>query len=226
MEKVKNLVSFSGGKDSTAMLLMLLEKGYHIDGIIFADTGMEFEAVYRHIENVEKYIGRKITRLSGDITFEEGIEKYGWAHYHMRWCTGELKTNVIKKYTARQKYTMYVGIAADEQRRLKPKKNYIYPLAEWGITEAQALEYCYRKGFDWDGLYEKLDRLGCYACPFKNLKELRIIYKDFPEYWRKMEALDGKAKKRAGYKFRAGYTVVELGRRFEAEERQMKLKVL
>ena len=33
-----NIVSLSGGKDSTAMLLMMLEKSYRIDEIIFCDT--------------------------------------------------------------------------------------------------------------------------------------------------------------------------------------------
>jgi hypothetical protein len=35
-----------------------------------------------------------------------------------------------------------------------------YPLIDWNITEKQALEYCYSKGFNWSGLYEKFkDRL-------------------------------------------------------------------
>lgn len=67
---MKNIVQFSGGKDSTAMLLMMLEKGMPVDEIIFCDTGMEFPEVYQHIKQVEKYIGRKITRLSADYSFE------------------------------------------------------------------------------------------------------------------------------------------------------------
>lgn len=33
-----NIVSFSGGKDSTAMLLLMFERGIPVDRIIFADT--------------------------------------------------------------------------------------------------------------------------------------------------------------------------------------------
>ena len=51
-----NVVQFSGGKDSTAMLLMMLEKNMPIDDIIFCDTGKEFPQVYEHIEKVNKYI--------------------------------------------------------------------------------------------------------------------------------------------------------------------------
>ena len=39
---MKHIVSFSGGKDSTAMLLMMLEKGMKVDYIVFVDTGKEF----------------------------------------------------------------------------------------------------------------------------------------------------------------------------------------
>lgn len=54
-EKPKlHVVSFSGGKDSTAMLLRMLEEGMPVDIILFCDTGLEFPDMYRHIEKVEK----------------------------------------------------------------------------------------------------------------------------------------------------------------------------
>ena len=56
---MKNIVSFSGGKDSTAMLLMMIEKGIKIDEIIFCDTGKEFDELYEHIDKIESYIGQK-----------------------------------------------------------------------------------------------------------------------------------------------------------------------
>ena len=37
---VLNMVSFSGGKDSTAMLLRMLEEGMQVDIILFCDTGL------------------------------------------------------------------------------------------------------------------------------------------------------------------------------------------
>lgn len=39
---MKRIVNLSGGKDSTALLLMLLERGAQIDYIVFADTGKDF----------------------------------------------------------------------------------------------------------------------------------------------------------------------------------------
>lgn len=54
---MEHIVQFSGGKDSTAMLLIMLEKNMPIDEIIFCDTGKEFPQMYEHIEKVQKYIG-------------------------------------------------------------------------------------------------------------------------------------------------------------------------
>jgi len=52
----KHIVSFSGGKDSTAMLLRMLENGMKIDEIIYCDTTKEFPNMIEHIEKVKKYI--------------------------------------------------------------------------------------------------------------------------------------------------------------------------
>ena len=43
------VVSLSGGKDSTAMLLGMLERGEHIDEIVYADSSVEFPGMYKHI---------------------------------------------------------------------------------------------------------------------------------------------------------------------------------
>jgi 3'-phosphoadenosine 5'-phosphosulfate sulfotransferase (PAPS reductase)/FAD synthetase len=79
MEKLeKHIVSLSGGKDSTAMLLRMLEEGMPVDIILFCNTGMEFEGLYRHIDKLEQYIGRPITRLKSPQSFEYLIPGLGF----------------------------------------------------------------------------------------------------------------------------------------------------
>ena len=53
MKPEKYVVSLSGGKDSTAMLLRLLEEKRSVDLILFCDTGLEFPRplVYGHSQN-------------------------------------------------------------------------------------------------------------------------------------------------------------------------------
>lgn len=227
---MKHIVSFSGGKDSTAMLLLMIKKGILIDEIIFLDTGVEFPEMYKHIEKVERYIDRKITKLKAENSYEymmfehkkkkgknKGQKGYSWADFRNRWCTQYLKKQVMNRYL-KEKYKNieiieYHGIAADETKRLikNKEKNIKYPLAEWGVIEKEALEYCYKKGFNWDGLYEKFDRVSCWCCPLKNLKELKVIYKEYPKYWEKLKEWDSKTYR----KFRADYSILDLEKKFK-----------
>lgn len=205
----KSIVSFSGGKDSTAMLLMMLERGMKIDYILFCDTGMEFPQMYEHIERVNSYIGEKygkmVTVLKPSNGFEYGLlhilrkkgkragtHGYGWSSMNNRWCTYTLKREPVSKFMKEHGFTkantkMYIGIAADEPKRVHSD---IYPLFEWGITEAQALKYCYKHGFDWGGLYKERTRLSCWVCPMQGVRDLKLLYRDFPDLWKELKRLN------------------------------------
>lgn len=74
MSDILHAVSVSGGKDSTAMLILMLKHDMPIDVVFWADTGMEFPEMYRHINQLDTYLYRKrgihITRLKERHTFE------------------------------------------------------------------------------------------------------------------------------------------------------------
>lgn len=77
MSKTKYyVVSLSGGKDSTAMLLRLSEEHRPVDRILFCDTGLEFPQMYEHLTKLERYIGRPITRLKAEHSFEYYFSEY------------------------------------------------------------------------------------------------------------------------------------------------------
>lgn len=200
---MKYIVSVSFGKDSLAMLLKLLEENKQIDEVLFFDTGMEFSCIYNIMIRVETILREReisFTRLKADkdflyYMFDHEINHrdrtkscgYKWCGGRCRWFTSK-KTQVIKKYLNNKygkDYIEYIGIACDEKDRVKPNK--LYPLIEWNMTEKDCLEYCHSKGFYWyEGeyeLYEFLDRVSCWCCRNKNLKELKNIFKYFKVYW-------------------------------------------
>lgn len=222
-----NIISLSGGKDSTAMLLMMLERKEPIHSIVFFDTGWEFPEIYKHLDKFEKYTGIKIVRLHPKVSFDKIIIKSSWPQMWFRWCTGE-KRNALTAYHGKHKsYSACIGIATDEKKRLikpiKVHKNCIcrFPLAEWGVTEKDALAYCYKHGFDWGGLYNHFSRVSCYCCPLKSYSDCQKIRKHYPKLWLKMLKLDESIKNNRGFK---GYkTVRDLEKRFTEEDRQRKL---
>jgi len=236
---MKHIVSFSGGKDSTAMLLLMIEKKMPIDEIIFCDTGKEFPAMYDHIQEVEKYIGRKITIIRSEKSFEYYIGEYqikdkksknynqlglGWPGHNFRWCTGNMKVHIMNRYFKGIKHVRYVGLAYDEvsrmQRTHNKNKNFKYPLIDFEVTEKMALAYCYSKGFRWNELYEKFSRVSCYCCPLQPLSELYTLYKDFPELWADMVEMDAMSYRQ----FRSDYSIADLENKFKGKQQQMLLK--
>ena len=243
-------VSLSGGKDSTAMLLLMIERGMPIDMALSADTGMEFPEMYEHLAKLDEHLFRErgihITTLRHPKGFEYlmfdepkqkphslenraklGIPPYGngWPGIRVRWCTGQLKTHLITKEVNRLKGELgaihYVGIAADEAWRCKDER---YPLVEWGITEAQALQACYDRGFDFGGLYEIYHRASCWCCPFQRIDELRKLRKHHPELWEKLLELDRRALAQFGTgplgQFKQNWSVKRLDTRFAEEDGQ------
>lgn len=66
------VASVSFGKDSLAMLLLLIENNYKLNEAIFYDTGMEFQAIYNVRDKVVKMLndkGIKYTELKPKVPF-------------------------------------------------------------------------------------------------------------------------------------------------------------
>ena len=132
-------------------------------------------------------------------------------HYGYEWCggrgirwgtSGKLSAimNHYKEYYQNEEITEYIGIAADEPERIND--NYkkiiikVYPLVDWRMTENDCLTYCYDHGWDWNEngveLYSVLDRVSCWCCQNKNLRELKNIYMYLPEYWQRLRGLQSR----------------------------------
>lgn len=228
---MKYFASISFGKDSLAMLLRLIEENKPLDEVVFYDTGMEFECIYNLRNKILPLLEAhniKYTELKPKQTFlytmfEKPVKKRnGTTGKGYSWCGGRCRWGTTEKLKAIEKYCKgnyeYVGIAYDEQNRLSKERkgNKLFPLTEWKMTEKDCLEYCYNKGYDWneDGieLYSILDRVSCWCCCNKNLKELENYYKYLPKYWNKLKELQSKTDRPMKYN---KYTVFDLEKKFK-----------
>lgn len=234
---MKYVASCSCGKDSTAMVMKLIEKEFPLDYVVFVDLGKEFKSIYATWNRLTEILtehGIPFARLKTEKTFDyyfaeheirtrDGSKKtgYSWCGGRGRWGT-TFKGQLIKKFYTEQfgdePVCEYVGIAADELIRCSIKREHnikVYPLILWGMTENDCLTYCYKKGFVYQEsngvqLYQILDRVSCFCCGNKNLTELKNIYQYLPEYWQQLKEM----QKRTDRPFHNGQTIEEIENRW------------
>jgi 3'-phosphoadenosine 5'-phosphosulfate sulfotransferase (PAPS reductase)/FAD synthetase len=232
---MKKRVSFSGGKDSTAMLHLMIDKGIDFDEVVFFDTGWEFPEMYDHISLVQKQTGIDIKFLHPKKPFTAQLKDikvnrreggysygYGWPSSFRRWCTGR-KISTMEAYD-KDTELVFIGFAYDEPGRIKGEngKKYTerYPLVECGITEKDALKMCYDLGYDWGGLYNYFNRVSCFCCPLQPLASLRVLRREFPHLWDTMMGWDREIleKNTVQRKFRGDDVLADIEKRFAEEE--------
>lgn len=246
------VASVSFGKDSLAMLLKILEEGWPLDYVVFFDTGAEFQAIYNNAEKIKPLLKERgiefktlkpnedffYNMLERKINTRDSSEKIGrgWCGGNARWGTSEKMTKIDSCYNdlsrGYETIVSYVGIAADESERIARERNElkinIYPLIEWNMTEADCLQYCYDRGWNWleriDNatserepqfveLYSVLDRVSCWCCRNKNKVELRNMYNMLPNYWARLRDLQDKIEQ----PFKNYGSIYELEAEFKAE---------
>jgi 3'-phosphoadenosine 5'-phosphosulfate sulfotransferase (PAPS reductase)/FAD synthetase len=213
------IVSLSGGKDSTAMLLTMLEYGESIHSVVFFDTGWEFPQMHEHLALLEKRTGIPIVRLKPrksynywlvehPVVARKGPNKgkvhrigYGRPSPMRRWCT-KIKTDTLRAYARGVPDNITcIGYAAGEEHRTqtvnmqtaqKRRMPVRFPLIEYGMTEPQALDCCLERSYDWGGLYGHFDRVSCFCCPLQGLNGLRKLRIHFPRLWKRMRDMGGR----------------------------------
>ena len=213
-----HILCFSGGKDSLAMLITILEKNLPLDEILYVDVGdWMWENHQDHIKNIENKLNVQITQINIHEDLIKGFERWGFPSFFNRWCTG-IKKEVMNKYL-REKYPddeiiQYIGYCADEEKRIN-RKLYSYgkteyPLVDNGITTEDALRICKEYGFDFGGVYEHHSHFNCWLCPLQRVKELEYIYIYRKDLWDKLREMQSKTD---GY-YQNGKSIYEFENKF------------
>ena len=94
----KYICCFSGGKDSTAMLIHILENNLPLDEIIYCDVGdWIWGSAKTHIKQVEEKLDVKIHIIDITKELKTGFQRWGFPSFLNRWCTG-FKRDKMKEY--------------------------------------------------------------------------------------------------------------------------------
>lgn len=206
-----HVVAYSGGKDSTALLLWMIEQETPFQAA-FCDTGWEHPLTMQYIEMVnQRLLGGKLITLRSEKY--DGILnliqiKKRVPSAKARFCTEELKVKPMIAWIAKQddEVTVYQGIRAQESasRALLPKRQWSdgydawleRPLLDWSLQDvfdahrrhALSVNPLYRMGHE---------RVGCFPCIMTNQRQLRSLSEMSPEVWNNIAAAESAAAGRS-----------------------------
>lgn len=110
----------------------------------------------------------------------------------------------------------YLGIAADEPERIvrHTKDGFMLPLVEIGWDEAYCRQWCEKNDL-LSPIYTTATRGGCWFCHNQPIDQLRLLRKNYPEYWQLLLKWDSDSP----VTFKTdGHTVHDYDKRFEMEE--------
>lgn len=248
MEKqLKRYISWSGGKDSSASIIVCHEKGIKIDGVIFAEVMFDkkrgisgenpehIEWIYNTaIPIIEKDFGYPVTVLRADRDYldlfyrkvqnskiPERNSKYsGYAIGGM--CkVNLLKVSPIKKWNKSVGiHEEIIGIASDEFERYKNiKENKRSVLIEYGITEKMTYDICEKYNL-LSPIYKTESRGGCWFCPNSSIKSFALLAKKHPELWEELRILS-KETNVVSQGFKYGKTFAEVDNEVEEINKQI-----
>ncbi len=181
------IVPWSGGKDSTAALILALKTyGHKRVTAVFGDTGTEFPQTLEYVEKVSKMLGVRMVRAYAGIDRALAEGKPLPTHDN-RWCT-ELKVRAIEEKAAELAQGRTLVIVGDRdaespRRSIRPplrKTQYVEgidvatPLRLWSAMHIQL--YILKHGIPLNPLYLMgFYRIGCYMCPALRSWEIAAI---------------------------------------------------
>jgi len=228
-------ISFSGGRTSAYMLWRVLQShGGKLpeDAIVcFANTGKEDEATLEFVRDCSvnwnipivwlewrdnkagyEIVNYETASRNGEPFRDMCIKKKALPNGFMRFCTGELKIDVVHKYlkdsghgSAEQPCSQMIGIRSDEQRRVVKMRgksgadhkkdwigDFLVPLADAGVVSNHIGDFWERQPFNLQTpMYNgKSLHSNCDLCFHKPVAQLVSLIQEKPEravWWVEME---------------------------------------
>lgn len=220
------VISFSGGKDSSAMLAYLCEtQPDAAKYIVMADTGFEHVKYTPAVEWARRIAGMFDLPLhvvrNPNKTFLSMVEaRRMFPAPKYRQCTSDLKRGPIEKFIRNEvaERVIYncLGLRAEESpsraRRATLSTNVelskngrevwdYLPIHDWSTT--RVFQYLAEKKIPLHPMYQHLSRFSCRVCIFMREHELRQVQRHDPEAFEAIASLE----ERIGFTMRDGISL-------------------
>lgn len=207
--------------DIQADLPPMVEFKDHADRIIKERWGIEVEHFTAKMEDGTKATYEKMFYQKTKKGKYVGV-MYGFPTLAGRggWCR-KLKMKALYESDKATNGTVhYVGIAADETKRISDKKDgkpVEMPLVEAKWSEKMCFDWCNENGL-LSPQYATANRGGCWFCNCQGIKSLRQLRANNPDLWGLLLRWDADAIKQKTCQFSPNHTVHDYEERFRLED--------
>ena len=212
---MKYIASWSGGKDSTASIILAHEHNEPLDLIIFFEVMFD-ENISRELPEHIEFIRNKAIPVFENWGYDVKILHSGKTYmdcFHHRTVRGkskgmkkgfamsghcdvqrDCKLKAIKRFwkSIDGDFTQYIGIAIDEPARMErvvKAGNQVSLLKKYNYTEKMAFDLCKQYGL-LSPIYDFAPRGGRWFCPNARYAELNHLRKNHRGLWDKLLELE------------------------------------
>jgi hypothetical protein len=192
---MQNYLSYGGGVNSTAMLLLLLDEGWEFEAV-YVDHGCDWPETRKYVAWLSKQM--PITTIRPMVEGFSTVYDYFW-HYKMvpsrtlRICTDKFKIRPLHRYFQRPCFDL-IGFSSDEAHRAKflvrDGITTRYPLLEYEIDREGCKRIIREHGLPVP------PKSGCWFCPFQRIAQWKKLRKDYPELFCRANQLEERNRER------------------------------
>jgi phosphoadenosine phosphosulfate reductase len=195
-EDMPTAVSFSGGKDSLATLLLVLEAGFK-PPVVFVDTGIELPETIVHVREVAERHDLELIVEESDQDFVARSCQFGPPSRDYRWCCKTQKLGPVARALNRRFPGGMITFIGQRRYESGPRSRSgavwrnpwvpgqvgASPIQDW--TALHIWLYIMMRDEPVNPWYDLgLERIGCYPCPATDLADLEVVERHFPGYGR------------------------------------------
>jgi 3'-phosphoadenosine 5'-phosphosulfate sulfotransferase (PAPS reductase)/FAD synthetase len=214
-KEVRHILGLSGGKDSTALAVLLHKQVPQME-YFFCDTHKELPETYDYLEKIKARLGIKIHYLEAGRGFDHWLDVYGGflPSPRSRWCTVQMKIEPLEKFIGEDTTISYIGIRADENRdgyiSTKPNITPVFPFRDRGLNKADILGILEESGIGLPNYYRWRSRSGCFFCFFQRKYEWVMLAQEHPDLFAEAVKYEQSHSDGRTYTWTQGETLLEL----------------